>query len=175
MAILPICTYPEPVLKQEAEPIEVIDDDIRKLSEDMIETMYDAPGVGLAAPQVGRSCRMIVVENSTPENVGQALVIINPEIISASGEIVFEEACLSVIDYKANVTRANEVVIRGLDIDGQMMEITAEGTKAVVFQHEIDHLNGMLFIDHISVLKRDLYKRKLKKILKQREQEGEAA
>ena len=171
MAILPIICYPHPTLKEEAEPIGEITDEIRALARDMIETMYDAPGAGLAAPQVGQSTRMIVVEASTEEEVGRALVVVNPEIISSEGSLVFEEACLSVIEYSAKVDRAEKVLVRGLDIDGNPLEIEAEGRMAVVFQHEIDHLNGILFIDRISSLKRDLYKRKLKKILKKKEEE----
>jgi peptide deformylase len=171
MAVLEIVKYPHPVLKQEAKPIEKIDDRIRELAENMIETMRDAPGAGLAAPQVGESCRLIVLDASTEDEIKE-LAVINPEIITAEGEIVFNEACLSVIDYSANVTRANEVTVRGLDLDGNPIEIKAEERMAVVFQHEIDHLDGILFIDRISSLKRDLYKRRLKKLLKQQEKEA---
>ncbi|MEW5725401.1 MAG: peptide deformylase [Thermodesulfobacteriota bacterium] len=173
MAVLPILKYPDPILKKEAGPITEITEDIRKLAQDMIETMYDAPGSGLAAPQVGRSCRLIVVDHSTEEHVGRALALLNPEIVRAEGELVFEEACLSVLDYSAKVTRANQVWVRSLDLVGCPVEIEAEGRLAVVLQHEIDHLNGILFIDRISSLKRDLYRRKLKKILKNQEKEPE--
>ena len=166
MAILPILTYPDPILSAEAESVAEIGDAVKTLAEDMIETMYDAPGSGLAAPQVGCSVRMIVVEASTPEEYPKALVVINPEIVTANGEILFEEACLSVIDYSAKVNRYSEVKVRGLDLEGNPIEIEANGRLAVVFQHEIDHLDGILFIDRISSLKRDLYRRKLKKILK---------
>lgn len=166
MAVLPILKYPDPMLKQVAEPVEEINDNIRQLAQDMVQTMYDAPGSGLAAPQVGRSCRMIVVDTRTSEERGECLVVINPEIVSAQGEMVYEEACLSVIDYSAKVNRAAEVVVRGLDLDGQLAEYRASGRLAVVFQHEIDHLNGVLFLDRISSLRRDLYRRKLKKMLK---------
>ena len=172
MAVLPIVTYPEPVLKKEAEPVEVIDDEIRALARDMLETMYNAPGSGLAAPQVGRSCRLIVVDGSRVGEEQQDLVLVNPEILSAEGEILFEEACLSVLDYSAKVKRAAQVTVKGLDLEGQPVEIKAEGFPAVVFQHEIDHLNGILFIDRISALKRDLYRRKLKKILKKKEEQA---
>jgi peptide deformylase len=172
MAVLKICKYPDPILKQEAGPIVEITDDIHKLAEDMIDTMREAPGAGLAAPQVGQSLRIIVIEASTAEEVGQALVVINPEIIRSDGSLVYEEGCLSVIDYSAKVTRANQVLVRGLDIDGNPIEIEAEGRMAVVFQHEIDHLNGILFIDRISSLKREIYRRRLKKALKKEEQEA---
>ena len=171
MAILNICTYPDPVLKREATPVDQVTDDIRRLAEDMVETMYEAPGAGLAAPQVGESCRLIVLDNSSEEEIGRALVVINPEIVEEEGELVFEEGCLSVIDYQAKVTRANKVKVHGLNIDGDPVEIEAEGRLAVVFQHEIDHLDGILFIDRISRLKRDMYKRRLKKMIKQEEQD----
>ena len=167
MAILNILTYPDPKLKEVAEPIEEVTDEIKQLAEDMVATMYDAPGSGLAAPQVGASCRLIVMDDSSSEDIGKPLVVLNPEIIEARGDIIFEEACLSVVDFSAKVKRASEVVVRGMDLDGNRMEYKAKGLKAVVFQHEIDHLDGMLFIDRISGLKRDLYKRRLKKILKQ--------
>ena len=169
MAVIPILLYPDPCLKEVAVSIEEIDDEVLTLAQDMIDTMYDAPGSGLAAPQVGVSRRMIVVEASTPEEFPKALVVINPEIVSANGDIIFEEACLSVLDYSANVHRAAEVVVRGLDLEGNQIEIKASERLAVVFQHEIDHLDGILYIDRISALKRDLYRRKLKKILKSRE------
>ena len=172
MAVLPIVKFPEPVLKQEAEPIAEITDEVRRLAEDMIETMYEAPGAGLAAPQVGKSCRLIVLDVSDEEDI-KALAVINPEIVDAMGEIIFDEACLSVIDYSAKVHRAEEVTVRGRDLDGRPLEIKADGRMAVVFQHEIDHLNGVLFIDRISRLKRDMYLRKLKKILKQKEEQEE--
>ena len=172
MAILPILTYPHPVLKTEAEPVEEIDDAIRDLARNMVDTMYDAPGAGLAAPQVGHSCRMIVVEASTPEETPKPLVVINPEIIDTNGELVFEEACLSVLEYSAKVTRAHDVVVQGQDLEGRPVEFKASGRLAVVFQHEIDHLDGILYIDRISGLKRDLYRRKLKKILKNMEEDA---
>ncbi|MEW6265239.1 MAG: peptide deformylase [Thermodesulfobacteriota bacterium] len=173
MAVLPILKYPEPLLKKEAAPVLEITDEIKQLARDMIQTMYDAPGSGLAAPQVGRGLRLIVVEASTPEEVGKSLAVVNPVIISAKGEITFEEGCLSVIEYTAKVDRAAEVVIRGLNLEGRPLEIEASGRLAVVFQHEIDHLDGILFIDRISSLKRDLYRRKLKRILKNQEKNQE--
>ena len=174
MAIRPIMKYPDPVLKEIAKPIEEITDEIRALAEDMIETLYDAPGAGLAAPQVGESCRLIVLDASTEEEL-KAMVVVNPEIVTTEGTLVFEEACLSVLEYSAKVTRADKVVVRGKDLEGKPVEIEAQGRLAVVFQHEIDHLDGILFIDRISSLKRDLYKRKLKKMLKEKEREKENA
>jgi len=175
MAALPIRLYPDPVLKQEAAPIDQIGDDIRQLGRDMIDTMIHAPGSGLAAPQVGRSCRLIVVDGGGPGETGdkdKAIVLVNPEIVSAEGEILFEEACLSVLEYSAKVKRAAAVKVRGLNLEGRPVEIETNGRLAVVFQHEIDHLDGILFIDRISSLKRDLYRRKLKKILKNREEQN---
>ncbi|MDY6852487.1 MAG: peptide deformylase [Thermodesulfobacteriota bacterium] len=173
MAVLPILMYPDPILTTEAESIEEINDDIRTLARDMIDTMIDAPGSGLAAPQVGSGLRLIVVDGGGQDSHGgkdNALAIINPEIVRAEGELLYEEACLSVLDYSAKVKRAAAVKVKGLDLDGNPVEIEAEGRLAVVFQHEIDHTHGTLFIDRISHLKRDLYRRKLKKILKNKQQ-----
>ena len=172
MAVIPIVKYPDPVLTREATPVEKIDEDIRRLAEDMVDTMRMAPGAGLAAPQVGRSCRLIVVEMSDGQAIRDPLVLVNPKITSAEGQLVFEEACLSVVDYSAKVDRASEVMVEALDLEGVPVEIQAEGRLAVVLQHEIDHLDGILFIDRISRLKRDLYKRRLKKLLK-KERESE--
>ncbi|MFH1135725.1 MAG: peptide deformylase [Pseudomonadota bacterium] len=167
MAVLSILTYPDPALKEIARPVDKISDEIKKLAEDMVQTMYEAPGSGLAAPQVGWNCRLIVMDDSTADDLGRPLIVVNPEIVSAKGDFVFEEGCLSVIDYYAKVKRAAEVVVRGKNLDGRTMEYRASGRKAVVFQHEIDHLDGILFIDRISGLKRDLYRRRLKKMMRQ--------
>jgi peptide deformylase len=175
MAILPILTYPHPTLKTEAKPVEAVDDRIQALAEDLVETMYDAPGAGLAAPQVGESCRMIVVETGDADIGPRPLVVVNPKIIDADGEFIFEEGCLSVLEYTAKVNRAENVVVEGLDVEGQPLRIEASGRLAVVFQHEIDHLDGVLFIDRISRLKRNMYLNKLKKIIKRREEEAAAA
>lgn len=166
MAVLPILTFPDPVLKEESSPVSEINNDIKELAQDMIETMIAAPGSGLAAPQVGRSCRLIVVDLSQTREEQKPFVLVNPEILSADGEFLYEEACLSVVDYSAKVKRASSVTVRGLDLEGKPLEIQAEGRLAVVFQHEIDHLDGVLFIDRISALKRDLYRRRLKKLAK---------
>jgi peptide deformylase len=169
MAVIPILTYPDPILKKECPPVDKINDDIKQLARDMIDTMKNAPGSGLAAPQVGAFCRLIVLDVGSPEEPGKSLVVVNPEIVSRNGELIFEEACLSVLDYSARVSRSAEVTVNGLDLDGNAVTIEATGRLAVVFQHEIDHLDGILFIDRISTLKRDLYKRKLKKIMRQNE------
>ncbi len=163
-----IYTYPEPILRVRAEPVEDIDEDIRTLIDQMIQTMYLAKGIGLAANQVGVPKRLIVLESNPGEEISlpEPTVLINPEIVFREGEICTEEACLSVIDYSADVVRASHVMVQGLDRDGNMVEVEGSGLKAVCLQHEIDHLNGILFIDHISSLKRSLYKKKLAKRLK---------
>lgn len=171
MAILEILTYPAPSLAEPSVKVEVVDDDIRKLITDMGETMYDAPGVGLAAPQVGVNKRIIVYDTyaDDPEiEKKEITALINPEIIEHSGSIISEdEACLSVEDYKSDVKRYENVTVRALDIDGKDIEFQASGIKAVIMQHEIDHLDGILFIDRISVLKRSMYKKKVAKRLKE--------
>lgn len=165
MSVLNIFKYPDPILKRKAEPVTEITDDILRLIDDMVETMYEAPGVGLAAPQVGRSVRVIVVDaNSKEEENRELICLINPEIIEQTGEIVWEEGCLSVPDYSADVKRAERVIIKGLDRNGKEEIIAGEGLLSIVFQHEVDHLNGVLFIDRLGLIKRDLIKRKLKKL-----------
>jgi peptide deformylase len=164
-----ILAYPEPVLKQVAEPVRAIDGALVATLEDMAETMYAAPGVGLAAPQIGLSERAIVVDCDSPDERtsggGRGLLkLINPEIVEAEGKIVWEEGCLSVVDYSAEVTRAARILLRAFTPDEKEVRLEAEGLLAVCLQHEIDHLDGKLFIDRISRLKRDLYKRKLKKM-----------
>ena len=160
-----ILTYPESVLLSKSEAVENIDEDIQKLVDSMGATMYAAPGIGLAANQVG-SLKRIFVFDLTPQDKGRNLsVLINPEIIQAEGKIEYEEACLSVIDFSSEVTRSAHVKVRGVDRHGNPADIEAEGLLAVCLQHEIDHLNGVLFLDHVSHLKRALYKKKLKKML----------
>ncbi|CCK79654.1 peptide deformylase [Desulfobacula toluolica] len=172
MAILKILTYPEKSLLQPSDKVDTIDDDIRKLTEDMGETMFEAPGVGLAAPQVGVNKRIIVYDSNAanPEDDGskkEFTALINPEIISASGSIISEkEACLSVLDYSSDVKRYETVTVKALNTEGKQLEFEAKGILAVIMQHEIDHLDGILFIDRISILKRTMYKKKLAKKLK---------
>ena len=172
MAILNIVEYPDPFLARKAIPVKEIDKKVLKLIEDMEETMFDAPGVGLAAPQVGSNLRVIVYnpdagmesdeESSTEKKHVTALI--NPEIIAASGKIVSEnEACLSVPDYSADVKRYEKVTVRALNIEGKQLEFSTEGIQAVIMQHEIDHLDGILYIDRISLLKRKMYRKKLNK------------
>ncbi len=163
---LKIYTYPDPVLRQKARPVEEVDDEIRQLARDMLYTMYEAPGIGLAANQVGELRRIIVFDRNPRENGKAPCVLINPEIIEAEGQVTTEEACLSVVDFCADVKRKARVRVKGLDLDGNEIHLDAEGLLAVCLQHEIDHLDGILFIDHLSALKRALYKKKLKKKLK---------
>jgi peptide deformylase len=164
MAILPIYKLPAPVLRQEAREITEINGKLQGLIDDMAETMYAAPGLGLAANQVGNLQRLIVFDVSHKDGGHRKLqVVLNPCLAAGEGEIVHEEGCLSVADFAAEVRRHARVLVKGLDREGKPIEITGEGLLAVVLQHEIDHLSGILFIDHISRLKRGLYLRRLKK------------
>jgi peptide deformylase len=168
MAIREILTYPNNFLRQPTKPVTAITDDVQTLIEDMIETMYDEPGVGLAAIQVGADHSIIVYDATPAEGERQALALINPEIVSSEGQQLSEsEGCLSVPDFRADVKRAAHVRVKGLDRTGRAVDFEAEGFLAIVLQHEIDHLNGVLFIDRISALKREMYKRKRKKQLRQ--------
>ena len=168
MAARRILTYPDTVLREPAEPVTNIDGKIQAFIDDMADTMYQAPGIGLASNQVGEPCRIIVFDTSTRDEPSDLVVVINPVIIEVDGVVSSEEACLSVIDYSAEVKRAQRVTVQGLDREGNPITLTRDGLSAIVLQHEIDHLNGLLFIDHVSRLKRELYKRRLRKILKQR-------
>jgi peptide deformylase len=167
MNILPILTYPDKFLTQPTKPVENVDGTIQQIIEDMASTMYNAPGVGLAAIQVGFDKSIIVYDVSPREEKRSLQVLLNPKIVSSEGQTVSEEeGCLSVPDFRADVKRAASVLVEGLDRDGNPVRISADGLLAVVLQHEIDHLNGTLFIDRISSLKRELYKRRVKKKLK---------
>ncbi|MCG6879229.1 MAG: peptide deformylase [Deltaproteobacteria bacterium] len=163
MSDMKIYTYPEPVLKRNAEPVENIDEGLQEIIDQMLETMYAAPGIGLAANQVGVLKRVIVFDGSPREEGSNPRVLINPEIVAAEGSIRWDEACLSVPDYTAEVSRKSNIRVKGLDRDGNPLELEAKDLLAVCLQHEIDHLDGILFIDRISSLKRALYKKKLKK------------
>ena len=172
MAIKKIFTFPDPVLRQKVETVTSFDDSLKQLAADLTETMYAAPGAGLAANQIGVCLRIVVVDVSNDEEEKKHLVLVNPEIIEKEGCQVEEEGCLSVIDLTANVERYSKLVIRAQDLDGKTWEFPAEDFFARVIQHELDHLNGILFIDHLSVLKRSLYKRRLKKLLREQEKES---
>ena len=168
MAKLPIVLAPDPVLKLKCEPVVSIDDGVRRLLDDMLETMYDAPGVGLAAPQVGVCKRVLVMDIAEKDEESKPFVMINPEILDRSdSEAVYEEGCLSVPGHYADVARPDRVRVRYLDREGEEREIAAEGFLATCLQHEMDHLDGVLFIDHISALKRNMILRKLVKARKQ--------
>ncbi len=166
MALRKILTYPASELKNPGAPVENIDGSIDQLVTDLVETMYAAPGVGLAAPQVGSAQRVIVLDVDH-ENPGTHLIkLINPIIVEREGSIVWEEGCLSVVDFTAEVTRAQHVLVKGWTPDQKEIEIEGTDLLAVALQHEIDHLDGKLFIDRISSLKRDLYRRKVRKWLR---------
>jgi len=159
-----ILTWPDPELKKKSAPVVVINDRIRELVKDMTETMYDAPGVGLAAPQLGVHQRVIIIDVSGKEEPPDLIVAINPVIVHAEGESYEEEGCLSVIKYAANVRRHASVVVKALNLDGEEKTYRAEELLAVAFQHEIDHLDGILFVDHLSPLKREIFKRKQRRL-----------
>ena len=158
-----ILTYPNPALKKKSAPVIVINDSVRELIRDMAETMYDAPGVGLAAPQIGVHQRVIAIDISPKDGPPDLVVAINPVIVHAEGEAFEEEGCLSVPKYAANVRRHARVIVKALDPEGVECTWKADGLLAIAFQHEIDHLEGILFVDHLSVLKRELFQRKARK------------
>lgn len=160
-----ILSYPDPELKKKSHPVTIINDDIRQLVRDMAETMYDAPGVGLAAPQIGVHKRVIVIDVAGKDEPPALIVAINPVIVSGGGEAYEEEGCLSVPDYAANVRRHARVTVAALNLEGEEQTWEASGLLAIAFQHEIDHLDGILFVDHLSPLKRDLFQRKVRKAM----------
>lgn len=163
MAVLEILTIGHPILTKKAERVERIDPELLRLARDMVETMRRAPGVGLAAPQVNVSKRLITVDLSVGENEDELLILVNPEIIRQEGEIVCEEGCLSVPDIREKVARPYRVLVKGLDLQGREVEIEGEDLLARVLCHEVDHLDGKLFTDRLSPLKKTLLRKKLKK------------
>jgi peptide deformylase len=164
MAILEILQYPHPILKKKTQPIQKIDPTIRRLIQDMAETMYAAPGVGLAAPQVGHPLRLAVLDVTPANQAKNLVVLINPEIVVTEGECLWEEGCLSVPDYSEEVKRKKKIVVRCQNLEGENMEVVGDNNLlSIALQHEIDHLDGILFIDRLSKLKRDLFKKKLQK------------
>jgi peptide deformylase len=163
LAILPIRTYPDPILRERAKPVIEIDDALQTLINNMVETLYAAPGLGLAAPQVGESLRLFVYDLSVHEGKHPLMVVMNPEIVETSGQETDDEGCLSVPHYREKVKRPSRVVLRGLDREGKKIELVGEGLSARLFQHEVDHLNGMLLIDRVSSLKRDIFLRRFRK------------
>ena len=163
MAVLEILKYPNPNLKKKSQPVEKIDPSLRQLVQNLVETLYAAPGVGLAAPQVGYLLRLVVIDVTPVNQPKNLMVLINPEIISSEGECTWEEGCLSVPDFNEEVKRKKKVVVRCQNLEGETVEVEGNDLLSIVLQHEIDHLDGILFVDHLSQLKRDLYKRQLKK------------
>ena len=166
MAVLDIKKYPSPVLKKKAAPVSVFDEALQQLIDDMVETMYAAPGVGLAAPQVGVSKRLAVIDISSRDEKYPLIVLINPSIVRSDGEIEFEEGCLSIPEYTAKIRRSENLIVRAHDREGTEVEIEADGLLAIAFQHEIDHLDGLLLIDRISPIKREFFKKRYRKALK---------
>jgi peptide deformylase len=172
MALLRIRKFPDPSLKQAASPVENIDGSLNGFIDSMTQTMYAAPGVGLAATQVGDSRRIVVIDTDH-EHLGKHLLkLINPEVVEAEGSITWEEGCLSVTDFNADVERASHVLVRAWTPDQEEIEIEADDLLAVALQHEIDHLDGKLFIDRISRIKRELYRRRLAKRIKEGKADG---
>ena len=168
MALREIITLPDKRLRQKSEPVKAVNAEVRALVDDMFETMYKAPGVGLAAIQIGVPRRVVTVDTAKKDEPKQPQVFINPEIVWTSEEKnTYEEGCLSIPEYYEEVERPSEVKVRFMDLQGKAQEVAAEGLLATVLQHEIDHINGVLFIDHISKLKRDRVVKKFTKALKQ--------
>ncbi|MDR1035757.1 MAG: peptide deformylase [Deltaproteobacteria bacterium] len=168
MPILRILKFPDPRLNEESVLIEEFGEELKTLASDMIETMVAAPGVGLAAPQVGKLLRMIVIERAVPSEEdpqppSDPMALVNPEIMSAEGSQVFNEGCLSVEDFQSEVTRYMKVEVEAQDLDGNFFTMEAEGRMAVILQHEIDHLDGVLFLNHVNPLKRSMYTKSLLK------------
>ncbi len=162
--VYPIVKFPDPILQRPAQPVTVFDKDLRKLVDDMFESMYVAHGIGLAAPQIGIPKRLTVIDLSFQKTPEDKIVLINPEVVSKEGKIVEEEGCLSLPDIREKVARAANVKIRAQDVEGKWIEREADDLLARAFQHEIDHLDGVLFIFRISALKRDFVLRKIRKL-----------
>ena len=169
MAKLPILTVPDPRLREVSKPVEKIDDRVRGILKDMAETMYDAPGIGLAAPQVGVLERMIVVDiGDKDEDIpGRLYQLINPEVVDSSGTMEFEEGCLSIPGIREKVVRPSHVKVTALDQNNSPVEIVADGILAICLQHEIDHLNGILFPDRLSRVRKELIKSKLNRLMRE--------
>ncbi len=169
MAKLPIVIAPDPRLKTKAKPVERVDDRVRRLLDDMLETMYDAPGIGLAAPQVGVLERVIVIDVADKDEAPKPMRIVNPEVLWTSEErTTYNEGCLSLPDQYGDVTRPARVKVRYQDETGAAREVEADGLLATCLQHEIDHLDGVLFVDHLSMLKRNMILRKMQKLKRDR-------
>lgn len=164
MSLLRIHTYPDPVLAQKAQEIQEVTDEIRELAADMSQTMYEGNGIGLAAPQVGRSVRLVVLDVTGPEERKGLMQLVNPAIVAREGEVESEEGCLSLPQLSGKVIRSEKVTVRARDLDGNEQTIEAEGLLAICLQHELDHLDGVLLLNHLSRLKRTMYEKKAKKM-----------
>ena len=167
MAVLPILRYPHETLAVRTEPVRVITSDIRRLVDDMLETMYAAPGVGLAANQIGVRLQVAVVDITAGEKPGNVLVLVNPRVVENSGSSVEDEGCLSLPGFTERVTRPERCIVEAMDLDGKVRTLEGRGLLARAFNHEIDHLNGGLFIDHLSALKRRFIKKKVQKRMRE--------
>lgn len=170
MAIRPIRIYPDPVLREKCPPVERFDDELRALAADMVETMHDAPGVGLAAPQVGEELRLAVVDLSVGKDPEELLVLVNPEVLEEEGEATEVEGCLSLPEITDKVDRAHRIVVRAQDLAGDAFEVEAEDWYARAILHEIDHLNGVLFVDRLRGLRRERARRQLRRLAESREE-----
>jgi peptide deformylase len=164
--IINILKYGAPPLRTKSKPIDSFSHDLEEIAKNMIDTMYASPGIGLAAPQIGLNIQLMTIDLSVGEDESQRIIICNPEIISTEGEQKSEEGCLSIPDFNETVTRPLRMTVRGMNLQGGEVKYEAEGTLARCFSHEIDHLNGVLFIDHLSPLKRTLIRNKIKKLTK---------
>ncbi|GAB4123084.1 MAG: peptide deformylase [Acidobacteriota bacterium] len=164
--ILPILKYPAPELERKCDPVTDFNGDLRRLAADMLETMYAAPGIGLAAPQVGVNIRLIVADESAGAQAGHQLILVNPEVVQTHGTQREEEGCLSLPGLTAVVERPLQVWVKAQDLDGNPVELEGEKLLARLLCHEIDHLDGILYLKHLSALKRDLLKRKIRKLIK---------
>lgn len=164
--ILPILKFGAPELRKTSTPVDVFNDELEKIVKNMFETMYGCPGIGLAAAQIGLNIQLTTIDLSVGEEADKKIVICNPEIISSEGTQKAEEGCLSIPDFCDTVTRPLKLVVRGQDIHGEEIQIAAEGLLARCISHEMDHLNGILFVDHLSPLKRSLIRNKIKKLAK---------
>lgn len=171
MAILPIVTVPDPLLKKISKPVTKVDDKLRAFMDDMLETMYAAPGIGLAAVQVGKLWRILVIDIAPDGEEPNPMYFVNPEIIWTSDDIaIYNEGCLSIPEQYADIERPAECKVRYMDYNGEEQEIHATGLLATCVQHEMDHLNGIVFIDYLSKIKRGIYVRKVKKLVKEKEE-----
>lgn len=161
--ILPVLQYPDPRLSRVSVPVREITPELRELVDNMVETMYARDGIGLAAPQIGEAVRLVVIDVSGPEKREALRVLVNPVLTLSGSEVESEEGCLSVADYRANVSRYSQAHVEAMDLDGNTVSFDADDLLAICLQHECDHLDGVLFIDHISRLKRSMYDRKIQK------------